>query len=333
MNLIKIATPIVLIIKGLIDLFKAETSVTYIEISKTRAKFFKRLVPAIAVFLVVMLVQLVVGLVASGNENNTFLACTNCFLNNNCEKTPQDKIDNYCKDMQGDPTIINGNGYNGGANDTSNNGNTPQSTGKKTGNCTAVNVFNKITYEQANTGLSNAISSETTSRGKAVAAANYLSTNFPKLPYHWGGKSRDGINKEWGSCKTTSTQEGHSTAGTLQPFGMDCSGFVTWAMWQAGYSGGYMRADQWGDILPSKKYEIKGKTSAYLESIGVQVGDLVWHSGHIGIIIGKDSKGFIVAHEKGQSYGLTKEYLDDNISPNGKGFTHVVLMDDFYKKF
>ena len=113
---------------------------------------------------------------------------------------------------------------------------------------------------------------------------------------------------------------------------MDCSGFISWVMAQAGYKDGHRDSTYWGSILPSQKKKITGKKSSYLESLGVQVGDLVWHSGHIGIIIGKNSNGFIIAHEKGTDYGLTKEYLDANISPNGKGFTDVILMDNYYNK-
>lgn len=86
MNLIKIFTPIILIIKGLIDLFKAITGNNEQEIVKARSKFFKRLIPAVMVFLVILIAQFLFGLVGTDGEANTFLACSNCFLNNNCEK-------------------------------------------------------------------------------------------------------------------------------------------------------------------------------------------------------------------------------------------------------
>ena len=97
MNIIKIFTPIILIIKGMIDLFKAVTGNNDQEIAKARSKFFKRLIPAIAVFLVILITQFVFGFVGTDSENNTFLACTNCFLNNNCSNTPLDKIQEYCE--------------------------------------------------------------------------------------------------------------------------------------------------------------------------------------------------------------------------------------------
>ena len=99
-DLVKIFTPLVLIIKGLIDIFKAVTGNNEQEIEKARAKFFKRLIPAVTVFLTILIVQFVFGIVTTDNENNTFLACTNCFLNNSCPQTSEDKINNYCQDFK-----------------------------------------------------------------------------------------------------------------------------------------------------------------------------------------------------------------------------------------
>lgn len=113
MNLIKIITPIVLVIKGSIDLIKAMTGGNEQEISKSRAKFFKRLIPAILVFLIILVVQFIFGLFATDSENNTFLACSNCFLNNKCSNTPQSKINEYCSD-NGQGEVVNPGGYNPG---------------------------------------------------------------------------------------------------------------------------------------------------------------------------------------------------------------------------
>ena len=113
MNLIKIATPIILVIKGSIDLIKAMTGGNEQEISKSRSKFYKRLIPAVLVFLIILVVQFIFGLFATDSENNTFLGCTNCFLNNKCSYTPQSKIDEYCSD-NGQGEVVNPDGYNPG---------------------------------------------------------------------------------------------------------------------------------------------------------------------------------------------------------------------------
>lgn len=109
MNLIKIVVPIVLILKGFIDIIKAVTGNNEDAIVKARSKFFKRLIPALSVFLVILLVQFIFDIIASDDESTTFSLCVDCFLNNDCAKTPQEKTQDYCKELYED-----GNGGQGG---------------------------------------------------------------------------------------------------------------------------------------------------------------------------------------------------------------------------
>lgn len=54
-----------------------------------------------------------------------------------------------------------------------------------------------------------------------------------RIPYFWGGKYYElGWNSEWGLPKIV-TSPGSITSGTLRPYGLDCSGFVTWAFLNA----------------------------------------------------------------------------------------------------
>lgn len=48
-----------------------------------------------------------------------------------------------------------------------------------------------------------------------------------KVPYFWGGKSEAGWNSEWNTPKLV-TAAGDITSGTIQPYGLDCSGFTDW---------------------------------------------------------------------------------------------------------
>lgn len=48
-----------------------------------------------------------------------------------------------------------------------------------------------------------------------------------KVPYFWGGKSAAGWNSEWGHPKLV-TGSGNITTGTIQPYGLDCTGFTDW---------------------------------------------------------------------------------------------------------
>ena len=49
-----------------------------------------------------------------------------------------------------------------------------------------------------------------------------------KVPYFWGGKSAPGWNDAWNTPRLV-TAAGSSTSGTMQPYGLDCSGFTSWA--------------------------------------------------------------------------------------------------------
>ena len=70
-------------------------------------------------------------------------------------------------------------------------------------------------------------------RKKVIKAACSL---VGKVNYFWGGKSSAiGWDSEWGKLKTVSA-EGSKTTGTKRPFGLDCSGFVTWSFINSGFS-------------------------------------------------------------------------------------------------
>jgi surface polysaccharide O-acyltransferase-like enzyme len=81
-NIIKIAVPILLIIFGMLDLGKAVTAQKEDEIKKGQQTFMKRAIAAIIVFLVVAIVQLVIGLLSSANSDNANIwTCVNEFIN------------------------------------------------------------------------------------------------------------------------------------------------------------------------------------------------------------------------------------------------------------
>lgn len=75
---IKIAVPVLLVIFGMLDLFKGITAQKEDEIKKGQQIFIKRLISAAIVFFVISIVQLLVGFVA-GDEG--IMTCANCFLN------------------------------------------------------------------------------------------------------------------------------------------------------------------------------------------------------------------------------------------------------------
>ncbi len=112
--------------------------------------------------------------------------------------------------------------------------------------------------------------------------------------------------------------------------GLDCSGYVSWALYNAGFDVGDGGAginesidndlDDLGEKIPA--------TKASIDSGKVKVGDLIGRYGHIGIIIGIDSEYIYIA-----------EALDDDlhvlsVKPENinRNWTYIELMDKVYKE-
>ena len=81
--LLKIVTPLGLIIIGSVDFIKAVTANNESDIKKKQSKFIKRLVAAAVMFLVVSIVQLIVSISADNSEEKGFSKCFDCLINDN----------------------------------------------------------------------------------------------------------------------------------------------------------------------------------------------------------------------------------------------------------
>ena len=92
-TIIKIVVPILLVIFGMIDLFKGITAQKEDEMKKGQQMFIKRLLAGAIIFFVFSIVQVVTSLVA-GDENKDIFTCANCFLNKDCSYRPEN---NVCK--------------------------------------------------------------------------------------------------------------------------------------------------------------------------------------------------------------------------------------------
>lgn len=120
-------------------------------------------------------------------------------------------------------------------------------------------------------------------RKKVIRAACSL---VGKVNYFWGGKSSAiGWDSEWGKLKTVSA-EGSKTTGTKRPFGLDCSGFVTWSFINSGFSASAIGHGTQGQIAKCSR----------ISWSQAQAGDLAFLSdlSHVGIIAGKDASGNIL---------------------------------------
>ncbi len=128
--------------------------------------------------------------------------------------------------------------------------------------------------------LPNSLSAE---RKKVIKAACSL---VGKVNYFWGGKSSAiGWDSEWGKLKTVSA-EGSKTTGTKRPFGLDCSGFVTWSFINSGFNASSIGHGTKGQIAKCSRISWES----------VQAGDLAFYGdlSHVGIVAGKDAAGNIL---------------------------------------
>ena len=112
-----------------------------------------------------------------------------------------------------------------------------------------------------------------------------------KVDYFWGGKSLVlGWDDRWGEL-TEVTAEGSDSTGTEQPYGLDCSGFVDWAFYNA--SGGEYVIGQGGGAAEQHANCVD------VEWDEVQPGDLLFYpeDEHVGIAAGRDWLGrLLVVH-------------------------------------
>lgn len=84
-DILKIATPIIIIILGSLDLVKAVIAQKDDEIKKGQQTFIRRLVVGATVFLVFYIVELMIGLIVPRNENLDMWNCVDCFITGDCE--------------------------------------------------------------------------------------------------------------------------------------------------------------------------------------------------------------------------------------------------------
>ena len=204
-------------------------------------------------------------------------------------------------------------------------------------------------------------------RAGVVAAARFLTLEFDKrIPYFYEngrlnnyGKQRyvDGEGRyyheglyldssryenivasftgpaAWG-CKLKQYQDAlvyGFIPGVKYPNGLDCSGFVSWALLNGGFD---VKDSGAGDIISIKDdlYDLGTKenlTKKLLNSGKVKVGDLVAYPGHMSILAGIDKEGnYHIAESLPQYKGVvmnkysSKELLET--------FTHILLMDSVY---
>ena len=109
-NLLKIATPIVLVIMGVISLLKSLTASKEDELKKAQQSLIKKMVAAAMVFFIISIVQFVILKVADTAEQDNVSSCLSCFLNNDCSNNVYYKTNvagkYICKYVNGDKSTF-----------------------------------------------------------------------------------------------------------------------------------------------------------------------------------------------------------------------------------
>ena len=117
-----------------------------------------------------------------------------------------------------------------------------------------------------------------------------------KVNYFWGGKSLVfGWDDRWGQLAKV-TAGGSSTTGTYRPYGLDCSGMVDWAFYNA-TNGSYVIGHGGGAAMQHSYC-----TPVRWED--AQIGDLAFYPDdeHVGIVAGWDKDGSIQIVHCASSY-------------------------------
>lgn len=200
-------------------------------------------------------------------------------------------------------------------------------------------------------------------RAAAVEAARFLTLDFPyRISYYWESGRLNNTGKHyvdgegryyhkglyldeskyenieaslfgpamWG-CKLMSYENDppNFVPGVKYPNGLDCSGFVTWAL----LNGGFDVGDRGAGESPSKGQltdlgEFKVLTNELIDSGAIKVGDLFNFWGHIAILIGQDEDNYYIAESLNNYNGLVvKTYSKKKVRNT---FKYVVLMDSVY---
>lgn len=105
-----------------------------------------------------------------------------------------------------------------------------------------------------------------------------------QVGYFWGGKSHSlGWDKGWGWPRRV-TAPGSGTTGRIRPYGLDCSGLVSWAAATAqGDSAAYDRAGE----------GVRAQYALCKPTAVPCAGDLAFFPdlSHVGIVLGRDREG------------------------------------------
>lgn len=205
-------------------------------------------------------------------------------------------------------------------------------------------------------------------RAGVVAALRFLTLEFPyRIPYFFengrlnnntGGAYVDGEGRfyheglyldnskqsllkkiafgpaSWGCPLTNWQEEAGFVRGVRYPNGLDCSGFITWAMLNGGFDVSDTGAgdNDWRDDDLSDLGSHQPITKELLNSNKLKAGDIIASDGHIAMIGGIDDKNVYVAESTTYYHGVVMHTYSKEELTNYEMLNYVIFMDDYYKK-
>lgn len=137
----------------------------------------------------------------------------------------------------------------------------------------------------------------------------------------------------WGcNLQNYTDWNGVYVTGQLYPNGLDCSGFVTWALLNGGFDVGDIGA---GTDLAHKDLTDLGQkvyiTEELMASGKVKVGDLIGLDGHMAILAGWDSQNYYIAESLNTTGGVVMTTIARTKLVNNSIYRYIILMDEVYK--
>ena len=346
LNIIRFVVPVILIVKTIFDFYKNVIDPN----NKEGLKSIKnRVIACIIVFLVPTFINLLMNFVENIVGASSYNGVTECWTFANLEyietiekERKEEELTAYLTEKEqllsksdqyklAIQKIVESNKKSSGVGKYANNTNQIK--------CNTGSSYNNDLYNVVRTAGYK-------TREGVVAAAIYLSSQINvHIPYFWsgghfhtyngyydGGDSFMGVSDKWG-CNVKMAFGGTDAQknGVNYPFGMDCSGFVTWSI----YNGGYYTGDS------SQELRFATNTSM-LKSIGgvsvssvkiknakgkVKPGDIAYKSGHVGLVVEVHDSYLMIAEEASYKKGLIVSKVKYN------RFTDIVLMDNFYENY
>ena len=137
----------------------------------------------------------------------------------------------------------------------------------------------------------------------------------------------------WGCDLQNYTNWGPYKIGNYYPNGLDCSGFVTWALLNGGFDVGDVGAGANADHDDLDDLGTKVTITNELMSSGkVKVGDLIGLNGHMAILAGWDDDNYYIAESLNTTGGVVMTTVPRNKLVGNSIYKYIILMDSVYKE-